>query len=272
MVFLAIAGFMFVVAAGFISGKQAQVAFRQAVNDLNQQIQGVVNSVANGEFPSTSDFTNGFSCSTNGPGAPVPAAGSTNQGANSGRIGAVVSGCTFMGKIISLPAADGSDYQVFTVAARQYKAGTAQAPGSFSDAQPTIADGGDWGTSLTSHSSIENGLVLKGAYYCNTDACSPAVSPLDSFGFFGSFNGGAAVGNGDSGAQTVITAYYGDARPTDDELKNTSPSQIIAGGNYILLCLSDGARRASITVGGQSGQQFTTEEHISVGVPAICTT
>src|SRR5947209_7153977 len=83
MIFLAVSGFMFIIAAQFVSGKQAHAEFRQGMNDVKAQVQQTINDVANGYFPSNSDF----SCNTES-GRPQPDTGSTGQGQNKG--------CVFM--------------------------------------------------------------------------------------------------------------------------------------------------------------------------------
>jgi len=57
LIFLAISSLMFLLAAGFISGKQSAVEFKQGMNDINTQIGSVVNDVANGQYPPSATFT-----------------------------------------------------------------------------------------------------------------------------------------------------------------------------------------------------------------------
>src|ERR1044071_4210461 len=57
MVFLAISGFMFLIAAGFVAGRQSTAEFKQGMNSINDQMRQVINDVGNGFYPSNSDFT-----------------------------------------------------------------------------------------------------------------------------------------------------------------------------------------------------------------------
>ncbi|MGH7238724.1 MAG: type II secretion system protein, partial [Candidatus Saccharimonadales bacterium] len=78
MIFLAVSGFMFVIAAVFINGKQDNVAFRQGMEAVASTVTNTIDTVANGEYPSLGNFT----CNAGVGGQPTFTGGSTGQGSN----------------------------------------------------------------------------------------------------------------------------------------------------------------------------------------------
>ena len=258
MLFLAISGFMFVMAAIFINGKQAHAEFKQGVYDANTQIRTVMNDVTNGFYPSAG----GFACSAGSSGIPNITAGSTAQGNNQG--------CMFMGKVIEFGvrnsgnASDGwTGYRIYSVAGRQYASGNAgQPPASFAEAQPVAINI----AGITDNKSLQWGLAI-------TSICSPApVAPSKctnsspgAIGFFGAF-GNFNVGSGtlQSGAQEVNIALIPGSKLNDpDEIGNiqslASSGSMLSNPN-ILLCFQNGkGQKAGITIGGPSGQQIDSE-------------
>ena len=51
MIFLAVSAFMFVVAAYFIQGKQANAEFNQGMQAINSSMQKVINDVNDNNYP-----------------------------------------------------------------------------------------------------------------------------------------------------------------------------------------------------------------------------
>jgi hypothetical protein len=268
---------MFVVAASFVSGKQEQVAFRQAMNNANQQIQGVINSVVNGEFTSETGFSNSFTCSTpgTGSGAPQINPATNTQGSNSQAAagGNTATGCTFLGKVVAFQVGtEAPTYTVYAVAARQYAPGPVaslqQPPVKFSDAQPVLVT-----PYLDAAATFENQLHISKIFYCraaDANCSSPINSSVQAIGIFGSFTGGTAA-TSTTGAQTITPTYYTHSAPGDlnVDLPN-SDATVVSNSNYLLLCLTDGGKYGSISIGDSNGQQTTTSMHILINIPTIC--
>lgn len=261
MLFLAISGFMFVLAAIFINGKQANAEFRQGINDASTQIRTVMNDVINGFYPSG----NNFSCSAAVSGPPNIVAGSTTQGQNLG--------CLFIGKVIQFGvqgsgnATNGwSKYRIYSVAGRQFANGSAvQAPATFADAQPVA---------ITIPNLIDNEVFKWGLAI--TSVCSPApTSPTKctgntpgAIGFFGAFGSFDSSNTLQSGSQEVNIALIPGSKLDDPDevggIQSLGASGSVLSQPNILLCFQDGkGRKASITLGGPNGQQLSTS--ISIG-------
>jgi len=302
MIFLAVSGFMFLIAAAFVSGKQNTAEFRQGINTINTQIQQVINDVANGFYPSNSDF----SCTSSpSPGGLTINNVTTNeQGSNGGTTGPNQNGCVFLGKVIQF--GDGTypvtTSSIYTVAGSQYSGGSSQAnlPQGFPDAEPTAVDY-NYSTNvaspinLTQTSTLPWGLQVDSITYCPATSCGSGGGtplPITSVGFFGSFSSYDANNDLVSGAQStsvvVYTGTLGDPNTANDvadvnsyvvgKIANTTPpsnySTSLSPHDYsdilinpdILICFSNGSNQfGSLTIGGTNGQRLTTFVQISSG-------
>lgn len=279
MIFLAVSGFMFILAAVFINGKQAQVAFQQGMQASNATIVNAINTVANGEYPSMGTF----SCSAPlGGGPPSFTSTLSGQGTNGGTNNLSQSGCIFMGKVLqfgydeSKGSSDPTSYSTYTVTGRQYAPtnGTAPQPvQTFADALPVAAIKSGV-LDLTQINTLEQGLTIDttnpsgqpvtGMYLC-TNTCSNAsqISGIGFFGSFGSYNTGFAASQS-SGAQSVTVV----ALPSTNNIVNAisdltgaNPAYkpvVLSPGQYVVLCLNNGHRVGSVTIGGSNGQQTAT--------------
>lgn len=268
LIFLAISSLMFLMAASFISGKQSAVEFKQGMNDINTQIRGVVNDVSNGQYPPSASF----SCSAFSPGSPIISATSAAQGSNGG--------CIFLGKVMQFNVgADTRAYYVYTVAARQMGP-TGASITSFAEAKPIAVDSST--VNLTQKHILQNGLIVTKVLKCKLDCLGSNATPIGSFGFFGSLgNYGLSQSSiPESGAQTVVTSSIPGSNYGDSELsaaanisaqtKNITSANIVGNGTYILLCFQNGNKKGSVSIGGLSGQQFTTTLETGAGVVAAC--
>jgi type II secretory pathway pseudopilin PulG len=249
MVFLAVSGLMFVLAASFINGKQAQAEFVQSMNDANQQIQTIINQVSNGDYPSEDNFK----CSAD-PSGGVPiidTSVSNYQGTNQG--------CIFMGKVIQFGnTSSGAGYQVLTVAGRQYAPdGTRQTlVTKFSEAQPIAVTNPSltqqktltWGSTFTSVTDLSHA----GHPTCNLD-----TNAIGLFGGFGSYANSILQ----SGAQSVVVTCLHGSISLNSDVSHSQPivtdTDVIANPNF-RVCLQNGRHKASITIGSSNGQRLTT--------------
>lgn len=263
IIFLAVSGFMFLIAASFISGKQASAEFRQGVTDLNTQLNAIINDVGNGYYPSNNDF----SCSAGLNGPPVintSQASAKNQGENKG--------CVFLGKVVQFGTAanNGSDqtsYTVYTVAGRQFASGSPNnTPASFSEALPKVVD---------NNVMVDNRTLQWGAQV-NAMYDGSAANPIGAIGFFGSFGGGSLS----TGSQTILALKLPDSALAQQ--KSATISQIEDAADLdatlaakpnpnVIICLKGGSSHyGQITIGG-NGQRLTTNMQINKGSPVgIC--
>jgi type II secretory pathway pseudopilin PulG len=238
LIFLAVSGLMFVVAASFVSGKQAKSEFRQGMNAVNDQVRQVINDVSNGYFPAGS----GFVCSAGPSGPPTfPTNSPQEQGTNKG--------CVFMGKVIHFsPHGESRLINLITVAGRQYvttdTAGTV--PTSFSQARPTAVPG------LTEETQLQWGLELTKA--------TTGTNPINGVGFFSSFGSYDSSGVLASGNQSVVVVpITGTLNMPASAMEETIASSItdgnVAPNPRITLCFEGGNDQyGTLTIGDASGQ------------------
>jgi hypothetical protein len=260
MIFLAVSGVMFLLAASFISGKQEVVEFKQGLTSTATQVQNTLNAVSNGEFPSLASI----SCSAIPYGQPTISATPAPQGTNGGP-----NGCIFLGKVIQFNVGNvDTNYEVYTIAARQTDTSTGQDVASFSAAQPIDVD------QYKQASSLEYGLEYTKSFICTSSMS--CLTPLNgAFGVYTSFDAGATTGQ--SGAQSIIVAPVPNAisgetpavmRSTMDSPVGLKASTQLSAGSFILLCFQEGSRIGSVSIGGSEGQQFTTS--LQSGGPFAC--
>ena len=268
MIFLAVSGFMFVLAAVFVSGKQATTEFQQGMNDISTQIQQTINDVSNGFYPSTANFT----CSSTSGGLTISTLSSTQQGQNAGqRSGISGGGCVFLGKIMQFATGNNpSNYAVYTVAGSQFAGGatTGDVPTTFAEAQPTVID------SLTQPHGLEYSIKIT-SMKDFTPGGPSGGRDLSSIGFFGSFGQytGGVNNELESGSQTVtVVSLIGTPAVTDSTTIGTpSMASVTSALNArpqpdVVLCFRGAATQyGTITIGGSAGQRLTTSMNISGG-------
>jgi type II secretory pathway pseudopilin PulG len=218
LIFLAVSSALMVSAFALISGSQSKTAFTQSINNVQQQIDSVINNVANGYY-SAGETQN--KCTVDNSGVlnfddPNGSRGSSDQ-------------CIFLGRFIAFK--DGSnEYTVYNVAGRRLKNGSDVI--LMADANPKIIPG------------TEQKYTLKNGLTFNSNGGNNA---------FGFFNGlGTPPGVSDSGYQQA--SFYGFSYSNDQSLdsfasgfdSSKNPS------NGYALCFNSGTTNQSgiITIGG----------------------
>ncbi|HVC36673.1 MAG TPA: prepilin-type N-terminal cleavage/methylation domain-containing protein [Candidatus Dormibacteraeota bacterium] len=273
MIFLAISGFMFILAIAFVSGKQAKSEFKQGTNDINQQVQTVINDVSNGFYPSNSNF----SCSAGASGPPTFTNIATEQGQNGGHSSFGQGGCIFLGKVIqfSPQGSGGVGYNIFSVAGRQYMDGSNIVSTNLQQAAPTAIAAPKSPISLTENKTLEWGLsVTKTFYDGNNINCSPSQN-LGSIAFFGSF-GQYAGTDLQSGAQSVMVACVpgsslnNSGTQTVNDITNITDTDVVSNSQFVICFAGGQNQRASLTIGSTNGQQLTTRLEAGGGVDSRC--
>lgn len=267
MIFLAISGFMFILAASFISGKQAKSEFKQGMNDINNNIRQVINDVSNGYYPSSGDFA----CSAGASGVPTFPPTSPNElGANKG--------CTFIGKVMQFGVGSTSSttYNTYSIVGRQFQgdAETLAPPLSFQQAKPFAMTGAAGSKDLTVTENLQWGLELEKMFNGTT--------PIGAFGFFSGFATTTDT-NLDSGAAAPIAIAVPGSALGQGATNIDSQMSSIASGTVtvdtkpeIIMCFKGGARqfgRLTIGTGDNQDQRLSTHIQISTGTPSAgCTT
>ena len=235
LIFLAVSSALMVSAFALISGSQNKASFTQSINDVQQQMDSVINNVANGYYADGSKSqqctvdTNGTLIFTDDPTADTK--GTSSQ-------------CIFLGRFIAFE--DGSDdYTVYNVAGRRQIAGKDVT--KMEDANPKIIPNSQQTYKL------KNGLTFKGT--------------PNAFGFFNGLGKSSGVSDQlNSGYQQA--SFYGFEFATD--LPGDFASQYDNGGKDPLggykLCFDSGTTNQSgvITIGG-SGRTATSSLEIKGG-------
>ncbi len=256
---MAVSGFMFIIAAVFVSGKQNKSEFRQGMNEINSQIQQTINDVNNGLYPSS----NAYHCQASNSGDVTlpPGASPDGQGTNLG--------CTFLGKVMQfgVHGTNGSGYNVYTIVGRQYAgAGGIEKPlaASFSQARPLVVQGP--GFDLTTTNTIQWSVKVT-AMKDRT-----AGTNVNGLGFFESFPGYGGSTTLVSGSQTVslipIKGPLDISEPTmigtiQDDVNGISDANVQSNPNILMCFDGGGGEYGSLIIGGTSGQRLTTAIQIS---------
>ncbi|MDL2363580.1 MAG: hypothetical protein QFB86_04340 [Patescibacteria group bacterium] len=271
MIFLAISGLMFVLAASFISGKQSKSQFKQGMNDFKSNIMRVENDVSNGFFPSNANF----SCTAGSAGQPTFGATAKAQGTNQG--------CAFIGKIVQFVPDDGTVsggnkkvYNLVTLAGRQYQSDVnSLPPESFAQSRP-IAIYSPAGTpDLTEKINLQWGLEVTKVY---TGADNHTIG---AFGMFSSFSKSSS-GTLDTGGQSTLLMEMPSSTMNQTETSlagslgtaatlSALDAAVAGQSPTISVCLKgDNNQHGLLTVGGGNGQRLATTIQVSDTAMGSC--
>jgi prepilin-type N-terminal cleavage/methylation domain-containing protein len=194
MIVMAVTGLLLTSAIVLVSGRQNQTEFQQAINQVTQQIQQVIDDVANGYYPNSQNFN----CTPNPP-TIVP--GTTKQGANTG--------CIFLGKALKFNINNFSVYPVLGNRGQTASPSSKQVT-TYLQAQPTLLNASGSATQV----NLENGLTVKSMYYNN------AGNPIGWVAFMSSLASYSGV-NINSGSQQIYlmplntaSCIFGSAPPS----------------------------------------------------------
>lgn len=168
LIFLAVSAVIFLSAVILIAGKTNQTEFTQATQDVQSQVQGIINNIANGYYPNE----NNFNCIATG--SPqhlqISTLTANGQGTNAG--------CLFVGKVVQfgVHGSDPEQYVAYTIAGLQTDSTTGNNVQSYAGAVPlAIAQGNNLPGSgvpaaLTGAvSTLQYGLTATNMWYCATN-------------------------------------------------------------------------------------------------------
>ena len=235
MIVLAVTGFMFLIAAVFINGKEARTSFTEGTHETASDIQNIIEQVSDGKYSDIRIY-----CSASG--------GTLNT--NSSPPG--TADCTFLGKFIHFPVVGNSsstNYEVFTLAgARQISGGPP--PSLSADLITAITN-----PELTVQSATPQNLEVK-------DISVNGVSGAYGIGFVQSL-GNAISGTYVSGAQTVMMVNApglnaGDTSETAAAATLNNLQPITSAS----ICITDGSRYAQIVLGSSNGNPLSAQVEV----------
>ena len=245
MIFLAVSGVTFLIAANFISGKESQTNFNQSINQINYQIRTIINDVANGNY----DVPSGqyVSCSSPGqvnfvPNRPTPP--------NS-------AGCIFAGKIIEFNSNNKTSFKLLTESGCQYyQPGTAACTNSTtSGIEPQKLSQENIYTANTQTINWSGSLYMQKVFYSLTPS-----STIQSIGFFANLPGSST--NFLSSSYQPFSIYYS----TSQSLSAKNAIPLTDGG--IVMCFSYRGLKGSVTITG--GAQSNTSLQLGNNVSLSC--
>jgi prepilin-type N-terminal cleavage/methylation domain-containing protein len=252
MIVLAVSGVMFMIAATFISGKEASTAFTEGSNEFATQLQTVVEQVVDGQY---SDIS--FNCAIGGDGLPditLPTAaqeGEDLQGTNSP--------CIFLGKFIHFDEQGNlTKFEVFSLASSRLAATIATAP-----IQPIAPAASP--IDLTDQEVVPQSLQVK--YVLVNGEAAPDVYGI---GFVQSLGTQEEPGLYTSGAQSVSMVYS--TAISNDMDEQDAATQITGIGvlrtaTSAVICLTDGSRYAELDLGNDDA----TGSELSVNLEVVRT-
>jgi type II secretory pathway pseudopilin PulG len=265
MIFLAVSGLMFVIAASFISGKQGTAQFKQSVNQLASTLQQEIDGVGNGQY---NNF-NQLSCTSSASGLNITAS-SQNTGSNNG--------CILLGKVIQFDYTSNlQQYNVYTVAGSQYDMGGSgpTLATSYDHALPTVVDPiSGSAVNLTDTKNTEwnvdvTKMVLDSPSFASEVVDPTNAIPISGIGFYnslGSYNGDGDLNSGIE--PTVAIPFQAVGSPAENNLIGEIQSPLSYNPLYIRtsleveICLQSGTKYAIVTIGGANGERLTTASQI----------
>ncbi len=266
MIFLAVSGLMFVMAASFVSGKQAKSEFRHSMDEINSQVQQIINDVSNGFYPSTENFQ----CTAGATGAPSIVGGTNVQGSNLG--------CTFIGKVIQfgVHGTNRSGYNVYSIAGRQYApsppapAPRSLLPTNFAEAIPTVVYNNSPLIDTTDRKQLK--------WLSQATRMRNGATDINGIGFFTTFGSYETSNTLKSGSQSVIfVPITGPLGETELDMRNRIESATgVTDANIdpnpdILVCFDGGnGQFGTLNIGGGNGQRLTSRVQVYESLPTVC--
>jgi hypothetical protein len=249
LIFLAVSGMMFVIAAVFISGKHEQVQFRSDVRTFSTSLESVLNTTTDAQYrPTMADLECNADTSTHG-----------RQGTN-GK-------CIFLGEMFYVDSAPGSSEDTYATQSisgdRQITVGGVDSNVvSLDQARPYFLNNSDKPRQSMGSLSVQLMCVR------------PVVgAPLENYGFAATLklNGDVApTGTGQNGSATRanIYAFNGAASPKGHKPSATDmylPEQPLS---RVDVYVTDGQRFADLRIDGNNGLSVTIK-YLSA-IPGVC--
>lgn len=250
MIVLAVMGALFLAAVIFVAGKQNQVEFTQAINDIQSVMQQSISQVGAGFYTNTGNFT----C-TAAPSLTLTS-GTNNQGSNTG--------CVFLGKVVQFGVknTDPQQYETYTIAGLQ--SGTdlpssqpvVIAPGVTTNNAPSFPNASVSG-------ALHNGLTVAWMKYNGTNIGAVAFVSGQ-----GQYSGSQLL----SGTQQVSlvpvlgTSLNSTSPSAVDDINNHLASSPVAPSAGVQICFaSGGTQQSGLMTIGSSGRQLSVTLQIKDG-------
>ena len=242
MIFLAVSGALLLAAMTFITSSQNGTQFKQGANDALQEVNKVINNVANGYFAGDDSVV----CTVNPARTAVTAgvdASSEGKGTNKD--------CVFLGRVIEFGAPGSTAFTVRDVAGvrtLKLSSGAITEPTTMREALPALISG------TQQEVALRYGLKFGSLKRATTGG---SYSSAGFFSRLGKIAGTPESGNLESTAQQFDFIGYSDfSTDINDASYESKRDSIMDEG--LELCLHDGSRQAIITIGGPQRSSTTT--------------
>lgn len=263
MIFLAVSGVTFLIAANFINGKEAQTEYYQGMNQSLADVRTMINNVSNGNYPFPDTGYLNCSVSANGPSVQI---GATKTLATPE--------CTMAGTVLAPEVGSGSNYGLFTLAGCMFTncstiiGGT---PTSVYQEVPQVIQ------SINQTKQWPGSVVVTKMFSVQ----GGRTSSIGLVGFFASlpFSNGSVYQSGSQPVTIIVfnnTSLAGSMMTYQTQINSLGSGGSADGGpltnGYVVICfLGPNNQPASITIGGQGGgQQTTSSLDLGKGIPSEC--
>lgn len=273
MIFLAVSGVMFLMAASFINGKEGQAEFNQGMNLANSKITSIIDNVSDGNYPFPDNKTITCSILNNRPTISINTEQSYTQ-----------SGCDFIGVYLS-PETNGnpSVYSLYTVTGCEYyedNSGLGECSPTVNSSPPSLA--AEFPTvvqPLDNSNSWSDGINI----YKMELVTGGKVQPIGGVGFFSDLpsNVGGVLSSGSTYVSLVTLngsslsdnsqAVTSAINNTNSQLGTHSGASYLDNG-YVVMCFMGGnGEKGSITIGSPNGGiQITSSLGIGPKLSTVC--
>lgn len=255
LIVLAVSGVMFVIAASFVSGKQARASFQQGTRTLTATIQSSIEAVIDGQYTDVP-----LTCSV------LAAPRSLHFSAGSSATQGTNSDCTFLGQLLHFNVTDStigsaptSNYEVVTLAAAKFGSSSTTLT-SLSDSALTTVTPEHGAVNLSRKQRVPQNLTVEGMKVFFVGPLGSIIPKPDIYdiGFvqgLGSTDGTLPTSYA-SGAQSIslIADDTIGAGKLPSDLGNHLSQSTAKPVSKAVICITDGDRHASITIGGNSNQ------------------
>lgn len=243
-----------------VNNQERKTRMTQALNDMREQIDGVINNVATGYYQTGEDFN----CTAGLAGQPTFPLGSNERGTNSR--------CIYLGRAMHLNVNGvGRNFNIYTIAGRRFR------PNSTSVASTTIQEA--MPRAINETSAIEQRQLATGItpfrIKYNGGTASSTI-----FAFVSDFAGADSNGNLTSSSRSArlyaingATMITGQGNGIILLSSGTAPAQNYVRATDVTICFrSTGTDQYGIITIGGNNKQLTTEARIvdNNPVPAEC--
>lgn len=257
VIFLAVSSALFVSAMLLMSGQQAKTEFRQAIGEVQSQVDDVANDVSTGYYATNGNVT----CTADAAGVTI-GTGTVNNGQ-----------CIFLGRVVQFDvnAAGNTMINTYNVLGRRLDSSN-KPVSTLADASATLMES-QYNTFV-----VPSGLTVYKTFYKSnpTDAVGQEIKGFALVSSLASYNasdGGLLSGSSTVDVMPILDAGGSFADMTNSALRNVHPIKNPGGGVYV--CLDSGGTNQHVIlrigVGGDLASTLTIKNGKSINDTENCT-